>query len=163
VRTLVILARSEYIRKGVCQFPSLGKAISYHPYHQLRHARVSVVSPVPKTLLPVATTAVIMHFVNGCTPKPWPKLDGHPSSHLPSPTRYGCIHPSNSYSGFFSGFSLGAVFAEKIEFSWTAGVAAPPPPLLGGWYLYSINVVETECVKAGALRDTINWLKMANA
>jgi hypothetical protein len=31
-------------------------------------------------------------------------------------------------TGFFSGFSLGSVFAEKIEFSWTAGVAAPPPP-----------------------------------
>jgi hypothetical protein len=29
--------------------------------------------------------------------------------------------------------------------------------------LYSINVVETECVKAGALRGTINWLKMENA
>jgi hypothetical protein len=44
----------------------------------------------------------------------------------------------------FSGFSLGSVFAEKIEFS-------------------CLNVVETQCVKAGALMDTTNWLKMANA
>jgi hypothetical protein len=43
-------------------------------------------------------------------------------------------------------------------------VVLAPPPLPGGWHLYSINVVETECVKTGALRDTINWLiKMANA
>jgi hypothetical protein len=28
---------------------------------------------------------------------------------------------------FFSGFSLGSIFAEKIEFSLTAGVVAPPP------------------------------------
>jgi hypothetical protein len=38
---------------------------------------------------------------------------------------------------FFSGFSLGSVFPEKTEFSWTAGVAAPPPPLPGGWHLKS--------------------------
>jgi hypothetical protein len=50
--------------------------------------------------------------------------------------------------GVFSGFSLGSVFAEKIEFS---------------WHLYAINVVEMQSVKAGALRDTINWLKMAIA
>jgi hypothetical protein len=29
--------------------------------------------------------------------------------------------------------------------------------------MYPISVVETQCVKAGALRDTINWLKMTNA
>jgi hypothetical protein len=33
----------------------------------------------------------------------------------------------------------------------------------GGWHMYPISVVETQCVKAGALRDTINWLKMTNA
>jgi hypothetical protein len=34
---------------------------------------------------------------------------------------------------------------------------------LGWLHPPSINVVETQCVKAGALRDTIKWLKMANA
>ena len=29
--------------------------------------------------------------------------------------------------------------------------------------MYPISVVETQCVKAGSLRDTINWLKIANA
>ena len=62
----------------------------------------------------------------------------------------------NSSLTFFQDFLLGPFFAEKIEFSWTVRVAAPPPPP-------SINVVEMQSVKAGALRDTINWLKMANA
>jgi hypothetical protein len=37
--------------------------------------------------------------------------------------------------GFFSGFSLGSVFAEKIEFSWTPGglgrLSPPPSPPTG--------------------------------
>ena len=50
--------------------------------------------------------------------------------------------------GFFQDFLLGPFLQRRLSLN---------------WYLYSINVVETECVKAGALRDTINWLKMANA
>jgi hypothetical protein len=41
-----------------------------------------------------------------------------PSSALGS--RYVCVHifeQNNIHAGFFSGFSLGSVFAEKIEFS----------------------------------------------
>jgi hypothetical protein len=45
---------------------------------------------------------------------------------------------------------------------WGGGLGrlCPPPPP-GSWHLYPISVVETQCVKA--VRDTINWLKMANA
>jgi hypothetical protein len=46
--------------------------------------------------------------------------------------KYTKGHFWNTISGVFSGFSLGSVFAEKIEFSWTAWVVAPPPPPTGG-------------------------------
>jgi hypothetical protein len=51
----------------------------------------------------------------------------------------------------------------RLSLAEQRGWLHPPPPLPGGWHLYSINVVETECVKAGALRDTINPLSSAEA
>jgi hypothetical protein len=64
---------------------------------------------------------------------------------------------------FFQDFLLGPFLQRRLSLAEQRGGLHPPPPLPWGWHLYSINVVETECVKAGALRDTINWLKMAIA
>jgi hypothetical protein len=53
-------------------------------------------------------------------------------------------------------FLFGPFLQRRLSLAEQLGWLPPPPPL-------SINVVETQCVKAGALRDTIKWLKMANA
>jgi hypothetical protein len=63
--------------------------------------------------------------------------------------------------GFFQDFLLGPVFAEKIEFSWTAGSLGRLSRREAETCAH-FSVVEMQCVKAGALRDTINWLKMGN-
>jgi hypothetical protein len=57
--------------------------------------------------------------------------------------------------GFFQDFLLGPFLQRRLslaeQLGWLHPLPPPPPPLPGGWHLYSINVVETECVKAGAL------------
>jgi hypothetical protein len=71
--------------------------------------------------------------------------------HLPSPPQV-----------FFQDYLLGPFLQRRLSLAEQLGWLHPRPHQ-GGWHLNSINVVETQCVKAGALRDTINWLKMANA
>jgi hypothetical protein len=81
------------------------------------------------------------------------------------PPLFECEWAFRIQQGFFQDFLLGPFLQRRLCLAEQLGWLHPPPPYWGGggWQLYSINVVETECVKAGALRDTINWLKMANA
>ena len=53
--------------------------------------------------------------------------------------------------GFFQDFLLGPFLQRRLSLAEQLGWLHPPPPSTGG---AGINVVETECVKAGALRDT---------
>ena len=63
---------------------------------------------------------------------------------------------------FFQDFLLGPFLQRRLslaeQLGWLHSLQGG-----GGLTLVLNKVVETECVKAGALRDTINWLKMANA
>jgi hypothetical protein len=66
----------------------------------------------------------------------------------------------STFQGFFQDFLLGPFLQRRLSLAEQLGWLTPPPPPPPP--PPSINVVETQCVKAGALRDTINWLKIAN-
>jgi hypothetical protein len=58
--------------------------------------------------------------------------------------------------GFFQDFLLGPFLQRRLSLVEQLGVLrrlSPPPTCT------HFSVVEMQCVKAGALRDTINWLK----
>ena len=68
---------------------------------------------------------------------------------------------------FFQGFLLGPFLQRRLSLAEQLGVwggfLPPPPPYREAETCAYFSVVEMQCVKAVALRDTINWLKMANA
>ena len=68
--------------------------------------------------------------------------------------------------GFFQDFLLGPFLQRRLSLAEQLGVLrrlSPPPPYREAETCTHFSVVEMQCVKAGALRDTINWLKTVNA
>jgi hypothetical protein len=70
--------------------------------------------------------------------------------------------------GFFQDFLLGPFLQRRLSLAEQLGVwggcppPPPPPPYREAETCAHFSVVEMQCVKAGALRDTINWLRMGN-